>query len=86
MRQPYAWYSVSAIESEGLHHYIHYMMTKTHSDFYATVAKKGNYYTADVFYTDGRVFMRNFLYNFKTKYKLLMELAALGVDVRQAQV
>lgn len=57
-------------------------MTKNASIFYATVAKKGNYYTADVFYADGRVFMKNYLYNFRTKFKLLMELAAIGIDVR----
>jgi hypothetical protein len=57
-------------------------MTKNRSDYFAVVSKKGNYYAADVYYTDGRVFMRNFLYNFKTKYKLLLELAALRVEVK----
>jgi len=51
--------------------------------YYATVQKSWDgKYSAHVYYTDGRVFMKNFLYNFKTKYKLLMELAALKVEVR----
>jgi hypothetical protein len=28
MRLAYGWYSISSVETRGLHHYIQYMMTK----------------------------------------------------------
>lgn len=51
-------------------------------EFYAIVKRVGDKYAADVFYADGRVFMKSYLYNYKTKFKLLMELDAIGVEVR----
>lgn len=60
------------------------MMTKnTRSDYYAIVRKAWDgKWAADVFYADGRTFMQNYLYNFKTKYKLVFELQAVGVEIR----
>lgn len=59
------------------------MMKKNRLDFYALVRKSWDgKWAADVFYADGRVFMRNYLYNFKTKYKLVFELQAVGVEIR----
>lgn len=59
------------------------MMTKNTPAYYAFVRKTfDGKWAADVFYADGRTFMRNFLYNFKTKYKLVLELQAVGVEIR----
>jgi hypothetical protein len=59
------------------------MMMKKQSEFYAYVRKCSNgKWATDVFYADGRVFMRNYLYNFKTKFKIVLELQAVGVEIR----
>lgn len=72
------------LENWACHHYIiDMMMTKTYPEFYAHVRKAyDGKWAADVFYADGRVFMRNYLYNYKTKIKLLLELQAVGVELR----
>lgn len=55
----------------------------TRTGYYATVYKALNgKYSADVYYTDGKMFMKSYLYNFKTKRNLLAELAAMRIEVK----